>query len=65
MRADVGKPIHRRDAETAENTQRGKMKRVMRKERTKRRNEEKRKEKKLPLPFFFSPRFLCGLCVLR
>jgi hypothetical protein len=52
MRADVGKPIHRRDAEIAENTQREKMKRVMRKERTKRRNEEKRREeKKTSSPF--------------
>jgi hypothetical protein len=40
--------------------QREKMKRVMRKERTKRREEKRRKH---PLPFFFSLRFLCGFCV--
>jgi hypothetical protein len=58
---DLGKPIHRRDAEAVEKTQRENMKRVMRKERTKRRNAEERR--KHPIPFFFSQRFLCGLCV--
>jgi hypothetical protein len=55
------KPINRGDAESAEKTQREKMEKVMRKERTKRRNKEERR--KHPLPFFFSLRFLCGLCV--
>jgi hypothetical protein len=55
------KPIDRSDAETAEKTQREKMKRALRKERNK---GEEMGEKIIELsPFFFSQRFLCCLWV--
>jgi 5'-3' exonuclease len=55
---DVGKPIHRRDTETAEKTQR-----KDEKSNEKRESKEKRREEKKNTLLFFSLRFLCGFCV--